>query len=218
MDNKTVTEHINEELPDAGVYFFYPIIIKGKLCGASFVSNREVSSIYWRMLVRKKLEKKLLSLFLGELVAVCMFLFLWFQFIDKYGVVFTKPANLFGFVLLEFILLQGSYYWWIKYRSARSGLTKGLGTNHVRLFKALKVFNIGLLIVGLMVMGLQWQQMNGTFYLYLFLYCFALVEYINYFHIRLSYMYAGEFKELWRKKRLSRSVLARDLREGGNLR
>jgi len=45
------------------------------------------------------------------------------------------------------------------------------------------------------------------------LFSFAVIEHINYYHIRLSFMSVEEIKELLGLKRLRRSLLAKELKK-----
>lgn len=50
-------------------------------------------------------------------------------------------------------------------------------------------------------------------YLYLGIFAFAIIEHINYYHIRLSYMSYQEIKEFIRQKGFRWSKLAKELKD-----
>lgn len=165
--------------------------------------------------MKKNVEKKLFSLMSGEFFALVMFAFLWILYInilDTFDAHLTSLENIYAFLLLEFILLQGSIYWYLKWSKVKHNKSYHLSHRQLHVFRWFRRINVLLLCIGLFIflknIGYSPITFNGF---YLFLYCFALIEYINYYHLRLSYLTSQELKELLHQKGLRRSILAREL-------
>ena len=163
----------------------------------------------------QKLTNKFFKLFTGELAATVMFAGVWLMFLSIHE--WTKPyltsiAPLFAFLLLEFLLVQGSYYWYLKWRQAKSKNLSVLPEYHLKVFRGLKIMNLLLLGVGFVLVIYELINYSNEFYWFLFLYLFALAEYINYYHVRLSYQTTEELKGFIRHKKFSRSKLAQELK------
>lgn len=123
-------------------------------------------------------------------------------------------SNLFALALVAFLVLQGAVYWKVKYDALRSGggVPRGLP-----IFRFLRVLDVFLLVASaffLFVAVFQGEVVDrlwpGTV-----LWCFALIEYVNYFHLQLSVVDTRNDRErLKRGKVFHRSHLARDLERG----
>lgn len=165
--------------------------------------------------MQKKVEKKLVSLCTGELFAAVLFAAMWVMYI---GIMeWTKPyltsfPPLYAFGLLELILLQGSMYWFLKLRQIRHKSRTRLPEGQRQMFQWFKRIDQCLIGVGVLILIKQLFDFPATFYWFLFLYVFALIEYINYFHIRLSYQTKEEIKDFLRQKEFRRSKLADELK------
>jgi hypothetical protein len=161
--------------------------------------------------MRKKVEKTLFGLWAGELFAVVCFALLWliyaqqFEWAEPYV---TSWPSVYAFALLEFILLQGSYYWFVKWKQVRRGCFSHLPDRHLRLFHVFKRINLFLIAIGLLFLIYQWKIFPIDFYWFVFLYVFAILEYINYYHMRLSYQTIDEIKDFLRQRGFRRSKLA----------
>lgn len=119
-------------------------------------------------------------------------------------------ANLVGYGLLALLLIQGAGYWAAKYRQLRdrARAPAGLGA-----FRQLRWVNPGLLGVGLAVVGpAVWQQPGTRSLPGLAFLAFAVVEYVNYFHVQLQHDTRADLRRLIRTRRLHPSHLAIDLR------
>jgi len=166
--------------------------------------------------MRKKIEKKYYSLFTGELSATISFAGVWVFYLKLYSsleVHLTSYYPLYAFTLLEFILLQGSLYWYLKLKQVRQNIFSSLPPTQLRVFYLLKKLNLFLFAIGAIILIYQLTTLSTKIYWFLFLYLFALVEYINYFHIRLSYLSPEEIKEFKRQKGFKSSKLAKELNE-----
>ncbi|RWZ50162.1 hypothetical protein EQV77_17600 [Halobacillus fulvus] len=158
--------------------------------------------------MKGSLERKLLKLTTGEFAATAVFALLWVYYLsinDKGSM--TALSNVFAFILLELILLQGSFYWYLKWKKVKKGRPYTLPNRQLTVFLWFKRLNIVLLLVGILL--LIFDQAFSFFFL--LVYGFALIEHINYYHIRLSYMNTEEVKEFIRQKGFRRSVLAKEL-------
>ncbi|WP_226671099.1 hypothetical protein [Metabacillus litoralis] len=166
--------------------------------------------------MKKKIEKKLFSLMFGEFFALIMFAILWILYIyifEQFEQALTSWDNIYAFALLEFILLQGSIYWYLKWKKVKDNKGYNLTLSQIQIFQWLKRFNVILIMIGIIILFTNNinspSNLNGF---YLFLFCFALIEYINYYHIRLSYQTPQEIKEFFKQKGLKSSILAKELK------
>lgn len=162
----------------------------------------------------KKVKKKLLSLFTGELTATIVFALVWIMYLINFE--WAKPylssfSSLYAFVLLEFILLQGSYYWFLKLKQVQRRDYSHLPYRKLRIFAYFKRINLSLIAIGIIIIIYQLIVFPIGFYWCAFLYFFAIIEYVNYYYIRLSYQSIDEIKGLIRQKKLRRSKLANEL-------
>ncbi|QFT87563.1 hypothetical protein FIU87_02765 [Bacillus sp. THAF10] len=167
--------------------------------------------------MKHKLKKRLTYLYTGELISVILFIFLsyllnhTFPKLQLYGLV----SFWLSFILFEFLLLQGVLYWTSKLRKMKAGHTPVTPTNVVRLLKKLQTVNIGFIFLAGVGFFLDWIRLQpalpiGGLSLSFFIFVFAILEYINYFHIQLSYDNRSDLKHLLRTKRLKQACLKRD--------
>lgn len=151
--------------------------------------------------MRKDLEKRLVYLFTGEFFAIIAFNFVYFfrsvNPNDSYSLIYV-------FVLLNFILLQGSFYWFVKWRHLNS--KRVIFTYLYKLLNVLKKINFTLICIAPVILLIDIIVLESVsffgFLLTLFIYVFAIVEYINYYHIQLTNYKNGRGK---------RSSIARNL-------
>lgn len=118
-------------------------------------------------------------------------------------------SNLTGLGLVAVFLVEGGAYWWLKSRQLVSGAAAPAGMDAFRL---LKRANVGLLAVGAMVVavdsvtgGVGVRTWPGVA-----LWAFALLEYVNYFHVQLMHDTRADLARL-AAHGFRRSHLARDL-------
>ncbi|MEH7385067.1 hypothetical protein V7147_06585 [Bacillus sp. JJ1521] len=163
--------------------------------------------------MKERTQKKLYGLWTGEFAAAILFPILWLFYIPTFkwsNEYLTTFPHIFAFCILELILFQGSYYWYLKWKRVKEG-KRSLLTNKQRVtFRIFKKINLVLLVIGIPVLVYQATFSKGLYW-YLFLFGFAIIEYINYYHIRLSYMSVKEIKEFIQQKGFRRSILAREL-------
>ncbi|MBD8005047.1 general stress protein [Bacillus norwichensis] len=142
----------------------------------------------------KGLEKRLVYLFTGEFFAVVVFTFVYIFYS-------VNPSNsyslLYVFFILNFILLQGSFYWFIKWK--RLKIKENILPNLNKLLSILKKINLTLLYVAPVIFLIDIIQMAqvpfSQFFLTVFIYAFAIIEYINYYHIQLTNFKNGRGKK-----------------------
>ncbi|WP_080873896.1 hypothetical protein [Oceanobacillus timonensis] len=131
----------------------------------------------------KSLEKRLGYLFTGEFFAVAVFSYIYF---DNFSLN-QSYSLIYALFTLNFILLQGSFYWFIKWKRLKSKRT--VLPNLYKPLTILKKVNFVLLcmmplivIMDILIM----KRMSFIFLVAVFVYIFAIIEYINYFHIQLT--------------------------------
>ena len=149
------------------------------------------------------LKKKILNLALGEFTALCTFIFVRRLF-D------LGQASHLSFLYLIFILLQGSGYWFYRYRLLRK--KEHYTKNVVRIFKILKQINLIILVIlGLSI--LFYKNNNQDLIIAIGLYIFGIIEYINYYHYRLSYGKSGFNIKMLMRTGLKKSSINKMLNE-----
>ena len=134
--------------------------------------------------MRGHIKQKLYNLASGELVALAVFWLNFFLF-KKYLV---RPQALISIVypllLVSLILLQGSLYWWIliKRLSKHNFAIKQTGP----IYGLLRQVDLILLALGIPLILIKFSSWPVTL-IAIVLWLFALIEWINYFHLQLSY-------------------------------
>ena len=134
--------------------------------------------------MRGHIKQKLYSLASGELVALAVFWLNFFLF-KKYLV--TPQALIaitYPLLLVSLILLQGSLYWWIliKRLSKHNFAIKQTGP----IYGLLRQVDLILLALGIPLILIKFSSWPVTL-IAIVLWLFALIEWINYFHLQLSY-------------------------------
>lgn len=134
---------------------------------------------------RQRLRRRYLSLGIGELVAAGMFTGVgWVQVVPRLGGPGSSLPLCFALGPLVLILLQAGAYWlaargWV----VRSGMPPTLASTY-RWFRTL---NPVLLLVGLAGLTLTWPEEPTHAWFLLVVWGFGVIEYVNYFVVRLSY-------------------------------
>jgi len=144
--------------------------------------------------MKKELKKRLVYLFTGELSAIIVFIYLYFFYS-------VNPNNsyslMYVFFILIFILLQGSFYWFIKWRNIKSKRT--ISSYLYKFLNVLKKINITLLCIAPIILLFDIFVLERvsflSFLLSMFIYAFAIIEYINYYHIQLTNYKNGRGKK-----------------------
>ena len=158
---------------------------------------------------KEKVRKELVSLCLGELAAALSFWLSFFLLKNRLGDVNSLVTILYPLSLLTFILLQGSIYWAILIRR----LSKPqFGSGNVpKIYGVLRILDLILLISGFPFIFWNTQSVQVVI-LAALIQLFALIEWVNYFLLRLSYSLNPLV--LWRritKGKLEKSRIAKEL-------
>ena len=158
---------------------------------------------------KEKVRKELMSLCLGELTAVLSFWFCFFLLKNRLGDWNGLFSILYPLSLLTFILLQGSIYWAILIRRLSN---PQFGSGSVpKLYGGFRILDLALLISGFPFIVWNTQSFQVTI-LATLIQVFALIEWINYFLLRLSYSLNPLV--LWEritKGKLEKSRIAKEL-------
>jgi hypothetical protein len=168
--------------------------------------------------LKRHIEKRLKYLYSGELLAVISFVILSVLLHHNYPDL--KLYSLFSFwtafLLLEFLLLQGSMYWYIKLKRFRNEKTYITPINVVNRLIILRKTDLLLIAIPLMafiydLLRLQSPLPVGGLFIALFIYLFAILEYINYFYTQLSYDNISDLRYLKQRKALKQASIKRDI-------
>lgn len=158
---------------------------------------------------KEKVRKELMSLCLGEFTAVLSIWFCFFLLKNRLGDWMSLITILYPLSLLTFILLQGSTYWAILIRRL-SKPQFGSGTVP-KLYGCFRILDLVLLISGFPFIVWNTQSVRVAIIATL-IQLFALIEWINYFLLRLSYSLNPLV--LWKritKGKLEKSRIAKEL-------
>lgn len=158
---------------------------------------------------KEKVRKELVSLCLGELAAVLSFWLCFFLLKNRLGDWNGLLSILYPLSLLTFILLQGSTYWAILIRRL-SKPQFGSGTV-TKLYGCFRILDLVLLISGFPFIVWYTQSVRVAIIATL-IQLFALIEWVNYFLLRLSYSLNPLV--LWKrivKGKLEKSRIAKEL-------
>ena len=156
-----------------------------------------------------KIQKEFVSLCLGEFTAVLSFWLCFFLLKNRLGDWRSLVTILYPLSLLTFILLQGSIYWAILIRR----LSKSqFGSGSVpKLYGGFRILDLILLISGFPFIVWNTQSVQVAI-LATLIQLFALIEWVNYFLVRLSYSLNPLV--LWKritKGKLEKSRIAKEL-------
>ncbi|MGE7111471.1 general stress protein [Lysinibacillus sp. NPDC047702] len=166
---------------------------------------------------KKKLEKRLSYLYSGELSATILFIFVSY-YVDRAFPnlqLYSLYSFWISFFLLEFLLLQGTIYWYSKLKRLRIENMSMTPVWIVRLLKRLKLINIILVFVSIVMFVIDFVQFYSSLPIKglittVFIYIFAVLEFINYFYIQLSYDNISDIKYLLKTKKLKQSCIRKD--------
>ncbi|UII56606.1 general stress protein [Cytobacillus spongiae] len=126
-----------------------------------------------------------------------------------------------SFFLLEFILVQGTLYWYSKWKRLKKGKDARAPMHVLKRLKAVEKLNIALILfspIGMMIDILYKYPdlpVNGLV-LTAGIYLFGILEYINYFHIQLSYDQRTDLKYLFKWKRFKKACLKKEFENMGS--
>ena len=134
--------------------------------------------------LEKCMKQKLINLAVGELVAVTVF---WMNFFIFKKLLITAKSLItisFPLFILSFILIQGAVFWCIlaKRMSKLGFALKYTG----KIYSKLKVLDVILLFVGVLVIILNYSGFL-TMLIAFAIWIFAVIEWVNYYKLQLSY-------------------------------
>ena len=133
---------------------------------------------------KEKVRKELVSVCLGEFTAVLSIWFCFFLLKNRLGDENSLVTILYPLSLLTFILLQGSIYWAILIRRLSN---PQFGSGSVpKLYGGFRILDFVLLISGFPFIVWNTQSFQVAI-LATLIQLFALIEWINYYLLRLSY-------------------------------
>jgi len=169
--------------------------------------------------LKKKLEKRLSYLYSGELFSVVVFVFVGYliNYVYPNLQLYSLYSFWVSFILLEFLLLQGTMYWYAKLKRLRNEKTSITPLKIVRQLHLLKKLNLILIItssIAFIFDCIIWYQSlpKGGLTIAFFIYIFAVLEYVNYFYIQLSYDNISDIKNLLKSKKLKQSCMNKDFK------
>lgn len=153
------------------------------------------------------LRRRLLSLGLGEFVAAAVFavVALNLAFVSSDG---AEATLWFALSPLLFVLVQGGAYWLL----ARHHLPGPVPDGIARVYRVLRALDPVVLLGGGIGVAVTWPGPSLSAVLVVAVWAFGLIEYLNYFHVRLSYPWSTWASQVGR---WSAPRLARDLRRPG---
>ena len=134
--------------------------------------------------MKNHLKKTLINLAVGELTAVIVFWINFFIF-KKYitDTVAIIPV-IFTLFVLSYILIQGSIFWLVLFKriSNKNFAKTSLG----KIYNYLRRLDIILLYLSILILIVNHQTLTTTI-ISLSIWIFSIIEYINYYKVRLSY-------------------------------
>lgn len=162
-----------------------------------------------------KLQKEVNQLYYGEGLSGVGFILLWFGtafFKPETRVFLLNPATALSVVNISLILLTGSYFWGIMKLHVDSRKRLVLTNHQIQSFRRMQIFIIFLIILSTLALFIALPHSHDMWLLFALTYIFMWLEYINYFHLRLSYLSPREIKQLVKNRKLSASHLRRAIR------
>ena len=159
--------------------------------------------------MKKPMKQKLVSLATGELVAVLVF---WLNFFLLKRWILTTGALIsisFSLFVLSFILIQGSVFWWLLIKRISNPVFAEIYTG--KIYKILKNVDLILLGVGALIIIFNSSEFS-TGIISLAILFFAVIEWVNYFKLQLSYSLnpAVLLKYIFQRK-LRKSKIAKEI-------
>ena len=134
--------------------------------------------------LKKRMKQKLINLAVGELVAVTVF---WMNFFIFKKLLITAKSLItisFPLFILSFILIQGAVFWCIL---AKRISKPGFALKYTgKIYSKLKVLDVILLFVGVLVIILNYSGFL-TMLIAFAIWIFAVIEWVNYYKLQLSY-------------------------------
>ena len=130
------------------------------------------------------MKQKLTNLAVGELVAVVVF---WINFFLFKKLIITTKSLIsisFSLFILSFILVQGSIFWCILIKRISK---PGFAAKYTgKIYNKLKILDVILLCMGVLVIILNYSTFF-TMVISFAIWIFAVIEWVNYYKLQLSY-------------------------------
>ena len=164
------------------------------------------------MNTKENLEHALTNLWAGELAAVVVFWFDFFLLKNRISGTSSLVSIAFSLFVLSFILLQGSVFWWILLKRLSKPTFGVKYTGKVYwVLKGIDVMLLCLAVFPIVQCSMDLKRMLISCAIWLF----ALVEWVNYFIVRLSYsLNPGVLLEIIKSGKLKKSRIAREIEKG----
>lgn len=169
--------------------------------------------------MKRVLEKRFKYLYTGERFAIILFIPLSYiiNYVYPNLQLYSLLSFWISFFLLLFILIQGTYYWHSKWKRLITENKSTTPIKTVKLLKKMKTINVGLIIFSVILFVIDMLihypdlPINGLI-ISGFIYIFAILEFINYFYIQLSYDNLSDIRYLLKTKKFKRSCLSKDFK------
>jgi hypothetical protein len=142
---------------------------------------------------REALRRKLVGLGIGELAAAGVFLLAASRAVADRG---AGPAIWLALAPLVLVLAQAGAYWLLRSRSLGRPLPRAVAATYF----FLRFFNVVALVVCLCAAMWWWPSDPVVATLAAAAWIFGLIEYLNYFVVRLSYPRTRWFAEVGRRR------------------
>ncbi|MFM9329481.1 general stress protein [Paenibacillus mesotrionivorans] len=169
--------------------------------------------------MKRTLEKRMAYLYSGELFSIITFVPVSFIVNSTFPKLQLYSLYSFwvSFILLEFLLLQGTIYWYVKLKRLRNENNPKTLLKVLRQLHHSKTVNVVMMIttiVGFAFDFIKWYPALplGGLTITFFIYGFAILEFINYFYIQLSYDNFSDIKNLFRSRKLKISSMNKDFK------
>lgn len=178
---------------------------------SSFLIKKEVRNNF-----EKTLENRLTYLYSGELFSIITFIPT--SYLINYAFPNLHLYSLYSFwisfILLEFLLLQGTIYWYVKLKGFRNGNNPTTPIKVVRQLHNLKTVNLIIIVITIIIFAFDLIRFYpslpiGGLIVAFLIYVFAILEFINYFYIQLSYNISS-IENLLRNRKLKTSCMNKD--------
>ncbi|MFP7486289.1 general stress protein [Priestia filamentosa] len=170
--------------------------------------------------MKYRMEKRLSYLFTGETASIIMFPIIsavWFWSYPEMKM-YTLLSFWFSFFLLEFLLLQGSLYWRYKLKLLRKEDISVTPAQVIHRLKVMKKVNGGLFLISPLIFAIdffiwspKWLFQEVWYGVVVFIFLFALLEYINYFFVQLSYDNISDLRTLIKARKLKQACMRKDM-------
>lgn len=153
--------------------------------------------------MKNSIKNELFKLCTGEFASILSFWFCYYMWFKEHNIVVIYPL-----CILSLILLEASIYWFVLLTRIKTNKTffNSIGKYYL-MFKYINlIFIIGYLPVIF--------SQPATFKYYfggIFLIIFTIIEYVNYFYVRLSYSNIGILISQIKSNSLRKSKLAKEI-------